>query len=390
MLRRSSKPLLLLILTVLILMSLKESFTSKLRGAAVAAFTPAWSGISQLKEGVSSHSSEFSESDVQQLLLENDQLQQQIEYLQELLQQELNVQVQLVRSQNLYEKELEKNPFLQRRYDELTGLLQYQMQSIPARVVFRGASSWNSSLWIDVGSESNERLGHIVVAKNSPVTVGLSVVGVVDYVGRSQSRVRLITDSGLAPSVRAARGHLQDAYLEHHIDALIASLRVREDLFQNQKDNQILIQNLEFLKQNLAEKSGGWMLAKGELHGSSQPLWRSGGQLLRGIGFNYDYSDEEGAARNLSVDQAVNPSKAQIPLLKVNDLLVTTGMDGVFPAGLHVAEVVRIDPLKEGGYFYNLFAKPTAGNLDDLKVVFVLPPVDCNSTNQVYKNLSQK
>jgi cell shape-determining protein MreC len=359
-------------------MSLKEPFTNQLRGSAVAAFTPAWVGMADFKTRLISPSLDLSEEEIQQLLFENDQLKQRLENMEEVLQQEINVQAQMVRSLQLYEKGMEADSFSQRRYKELQGLIQYQTQSLPAQVIFRGASSWNSSLWINVGSDQNDRLGRVVVAKNSPVTLGLSLIGVVDYVGSRQSRVRLITDSGLVPSVRAARGYVQNVHLEHHVDALIASLNVREDLFANQRDNRILIQNLQILKQNLEEGSGGWMLAKGELRGSSQPFWRSGGQLLRGVGFNYDYPDEEGAARDLrAANQATSSLKAglQVPLLKVNDLLVTTGMDGVFPPGLHVAEVLKIDLLKEGSYAYDLVAKPTAGNLDDLKVVFVLPPV---------------
>ena len=103
------------------------------------------------------------------------------------------------------------------------------------------------------------------------------------------------------------------------------------------------------------------MLAKGEVHGCSQPLWRSQRHLLKGTGFNYDFPD-----------QAIPEG---IELLKQGDLLVTTGLDGVFPPNLHVGKVTKIAPAMEGDYFWELEAEPTASHLDDLDYLFVLKPV---------------
>ena len=64
-----------------------------------------------------------------------------------------------------------------------------------------------------------------------------------------------------------------------------------------------------------------------------------------------------------------------IPLIQVHDLLVTTGIDGVFPPGLRVAEVKKVFPLSEGAYTYEIEAIPTAGNLNNLQHVFIIPPV---------------
>ncbi len=186
-------------------------------------------------------------------------------------------------------------------------------RAIPARVVFRSPASWSSSLWIDVGID----IGQTQVLPNSPVVVGNALVGVIDHIAGRRARVRLITDSGLHPSVRASRD--------------------------------------------------GALLAKGELSGSSHPLWRSRGALLEGTGFNYDFSDSAGPARDLrTTDQ---------PILQPGDLLITTGMDGLFPAGLEVARVATVAPLREGAYFYNLTATPVAPNLDELTHLFVLPPI---------------
>lgn len=191
-------------------------------------------------------------------------------------------------------------------------------QIVSARVVYRNPGSWGSSLWIDVGEERNKQLPHPVIAKNSPVVYGDAVVGVIDYVGSRRSRVRLITDSGLRPSVRALRTH-QDGSQE--------------------------------------------LLAKGELQGQSQALWRQASQELDGIGFNYDTADNEGPARDLRSGDVI----------REGDLLITTGMDGVFPKGLSVAKVTQVKLLREGAYFYDLKATPTAPNLSDLSILFVLP-----------------
>ena len=55
--------------------------------------------------------------------------------------------------------------------------------------------------------------------------------------------------------------------------------------------------------------------------------------------------------------------------------LVTTGMDGVFPMGLKIAEVTRVYPLREGAYSYEIDAVPFVKNLDSLQTVFIIPKV---------------
>lgn len=197
------------------------------------------------------------------------------------------------------------------------------MDAIPARIIFRSPHSWNSTVWVATDSHT------AAIAKNSPVVVGKSIVGVVDYVGKGQCRIRLITDSGLTPSVRAVR----------EVDGKL------------------------------------WHLAKGELQGRSEPLWRRKSHQLHGSGFQYDFPDGYGPARDLRTGKPQDSSLPPLPLVEVGDLLITTGMDGVFPPNFQVATVDEIHILKEGNYFYNLEATPTAGNLEDLSLVFILPPM---------------
>jgi rod shape-determining protein MreC len=190
-----------------------------------------------------------------------------------------------------------------------------------ARVVYRCPISWNSSLWINVGEKDNEESEKKLIAKNSPVVLGTSLIGVVETVQTGRSQVRLITDPDLTPSVRALR----------------------------------------------SDESGNPLyLAKGELHGSAKIFWRSRGSTLIGEGFNYDYDDNYGPAKDLRSNPAI---------LKVGDLLVTTGMDGIFPAGLHVARVTKIQSLREGDYYYEIEAIPTAESIEELSLVHVLPPL---------------
>lgn len=195
------------------------------------------------------------------------------------------------------------------------------VQAIPARVIYRSLSTWNSSLWINVGEDDN-------IDKNNPVTLGKAAIGVIDFVEKKKSRVRLITDIELTPSVRAVR----------EVDGVLH------------------------------------YLAKGELHGSSTIQARSQAQVLQGVGFNYDFPDDFGPARDLRTGFPFNGEDdvPPISLIQPNDLLITTGMDGIFPPGLHVATVLEISPLKEGDYTYSLTAKPVIDHFDDLTLVFVL------------------
>jgi len=295
-------PYLLLIAALLLLLSNPPLVSESLRGTVMSALSPFFKTLSRLK----SPSQPTINDEIQRLELENKLLYAELIQLRDLV--------------------------------DNNGSLKISHQAVPARVIFRSPNTWYSSFWINLGSEDNENKEMPLIARNSPVLIGTSIIGVIDYVGDRQSRVRLITDSGLSPSVRVLRK-------EH---------------------NQV------------------FYLAKGELRGASDPLWRSNGQTLQGIGFNYDFADEKGPARDLRSGEAVK-DRNQFPskqLIQAKDLLVTTGMDGVFPPDLQVATVTKIYPLKEGDYYYEIEAEPTAGKFDDLSLVFVLPPWGYNSTDQ--------
>src|SRR5258708_1966782 len=84
-----------------------------------------------------------------------------------------------------------------------------------------------------MNEEENQALGNAIIAKNSPVVLGASLVGVVDFVGKKQSRIRLITDSGLSPSVRAVRGAIQNRELAALLQTVLSRVETREDLFSS-------------------------------------------------------------------------------------------------------------------------------------------------------------
>ncbi|TXI41604.1 MAG: hypothetical protein E6Q59_01930, partial [Nitrosomonas sp.] len=264
---------------------------------------------------------------------------------------------------------------MERRRSERINLLKLQLYSLPARVLIRTPTTWNSTLWLDVGQEDNEAIGRVVVAKNSPVVVGNSLIGIVDIVNRHQCRVRLITDASCSPSVRAVRGDPQRQQLLDQLDSLAGTLARDESFFSSSYERGQFLESLLDIRDRLLGDQQTWMLAKGVLRGSVVPLWRAKGSLLHGVGFNYDFDDEEGPARDLTTGRILGRTDPAVPLLQVDDILVTTGFDGILPAGLRVAQVTAVHPLAEGDYFYELEARPTVGDMDTLSLVTVLPPL---------------
>lgn len=248
-----------------------------------------------------------------------------------------------------------------------------------AHVLFRNPSRWNSSLWINKGSIDSP-----LIKKNSPVLSGDSLVGVIDYVGKKASLVRLITDSALSPAVRVAR-NCQDRALCHALS--IVQEAADDDMlpFTNQDEKKAFLWMIHHIQQKQKNGECPEFLAKGIIHGSGEPLWKAENALLKGTGFNYDFKDQHGPARDLRTGEPIDPQqeyipKATAPIVQVGDLLVTSGMDGIFPEGLKVAKVHSILPLTEGAFAYELYAVPAASDILNLDFVTVLPPQDFDPT----------
>lgn len=315
----------LLVLFLFFWIGLPKQTADGLRSCSVAALAPSWKwakGVQKYlsdRPGVFRTKNRVEEEELKRLRLENRTLRLEMEKMshwfvaEARLQNQMDLLKGLTRELTQAEEERWRT-FFQRRVAHLRDLMQWELMAIPAQVIYRDPVSWSSSIWVNVGEESNRNLGSAVIAKNSPVISGDCLVGVVDYVGKRQSRIRLITDSGLAPAVRAVR---QSKYL-----------------------------------------------AKGEIHGSSFPFWRSRSLLLNGIGFNFDYPDAEGAAQ------------LGVPIIQEGDLLVTSGLDGVFPPDLRVGKVVKVGVPKPGRHAYDIEAEPLALSMNDLEMLFILPPVN--------------
>lgn len=295
---------------VLFLLSLSQATADGLRGRLAAVLGPSWNwlntlaitsqplGNRALKQALAKDNRRVitAKDEIQRLELENRQLRLRLSELQALV------------------------------TDPQANTLVSRADKVAARVIYRSPATWNSVFWLNVGESDNDGFGRKVVAKNSPVVMGASLVGVIDLVNAHQSRVRLITDSNLVPAVRVLRE--------------------------------------------------GKLLAKGELHGSVLPLWRREGRVLHGVGFNYDFADEEGPALDLRSGKPMGMTEGEeLTIIEVGDTLITSGLDGMFPPGLRVGEVTYLQPLREGDYFYEIEAKPAFGDPDALSLLYVLPAI---------------
>ena len=332
----------LLAVTLFIVLNLPSAFTSGIRGRALFAegrFAPR------------------REDEVLQLKIENRKLKEDLEEVRNWVLLQDRLEGHIKRVEELLEKK-GYGAFYQRRIRDLLKLLEKEAYAVDAKVIFRDPAFWGSGFWIDKGERENRSLGTTVIAKNSPVLCADSLIGVVEKVEERRSYVRLITDSALTPSVRAIRGSEQYAPLLQNIAALEEEPHL----------SPTLLEELDKVKQSLQRGGETLYLAKGELRGSSYPLWRSRSSVVKGVGFNYEFADEEGPFRTLH-------EKGKEPLLAVGDLLITSGLDGIFPAGLLVAHVSKISSLKEGDFAYELQAHLTAGSLDRIHHVQIYPPL---------------
>lgn len=365
------------------IMSLSRHTSEKLRGTSVALTSPLWEKILELKHLIlhPTQPSPFThlsqEDEKQRLQLENQLLENENSHLQKQLdeQQLIASQIELISPYNP-EGHASIAVEYKKSIQNILKDVKTRIQAIPARVIFRSFDTWNSFLWINAGEFDNQQFTSPVIANNSPVIFGKAIVGIIDYVGERQSRVRMISDTRLTPSVRALRGAEQDFLIGEQVERLMQQLKHKKNLVLSAEEQTNLIHLLQQLQQNLDPMRKTWYLAKGELSGSMFSSRLGQNVRLKGTGFNYDFSDEEGEARDLHSGKLHHQShEPGVPILKVNDILVTTGMDGVFPPGFHAAVVTRVGMLKEGDYFYDLEAQPLAGQLEELALVFVLPPI---------------
>lgn len=317
-----------LALVLLVALSLPEGGAMRLRSAAVATLTPTWRHISNCKELFMNittvwptggyHTPPHVMKELEMIRLENYQLKAQLEHLKA----ELNLEKVIEKQAQLLMKMSDVDAYTQRRKEEIFRQLELYSHAITARVIFKENGSWNSSVWVNVGEATNKRLKTRLIEKNSPVVLGTTVIGVIDYVGEHRSLVRFITDRAVAPSVRVVRGDEKGLYL-----------------------------------------------AKGEVQGMRYPLWRSRGTVLRGLGFNYDFEDGEGSSRDLR----------STSIIQTGDSIVTTGMDGLFPAGLRLGTISKVYSLQEGSTSYEADIQSPIENFENISFVTILPALSDES-----------
>jgi len=267
---------------------------------------------------------------------------------------------ELSRAEELYQE----NRFLKKALKEIAdGEVEASSfeQKTAAQVIYRPYTQWLSSFWIDLGKENGGNL----IGLNSPVLYRGALLGIVDFVGVRQSRVLLITDPKLKPAVRIARGDPKRFMIANQIKQLSKLL-----------DEPLALQNL---KTEVLPEGDRFLLAKGELQGAIDPL---SGTLLKGVGFNLETQDLYGPARDLrsGIPYDKNNENA-IPLIQVDDLLVTSGLDGLFPEGLDVALVTYVQNLEDGDVAYEIFAEPLFGAAEEIREVQVLPPQPFDSSD---------
>jgi len=303
---------LVLSLSLFFLLSLSSSSGRRIKGFAISMVAPVWEKTSRVFSR--GFASQFHQEEITRLQLENHLLQEKVSEMETLLEDLSKLKTEMANDPVL-------SVDIELHQAGIRSLFHDSICPVPAKVTYRSPALWDSVLWVNVGEADNEKIGYRAIAKNSPVVLGISLIGVIEEVERYRSLVRLITDDRLTPSVRV----------------------LRED------------------------EGKKLFLAKGEIHGSGNPFWRSKGHTLKGIGFNCDFPDSESPARDL---RSANPL-----IIKTGDLLVTSGLDGIFPKGFRVGTVSRIETLKEGDYFYTIEAEPDVKHLDSLSFVYILPPI---------------
>ena len=365
------------------LLFMPKKFDQGFRNIFLGGISPIWKGLHKSSLTVPSYSSpQFFHKELEKLRLDKKQLQEenyllkkQIDKMQAFLQSRQYIESELDAYELIKDDSQNGKSKFESRLFNLKDRLSLHLDALPANVVYREPTSWSSFIWVNKGRNDNEILGKEVIRENSPVVLGNVVVGVVEYVGATRSKVRLIFDENLTVAVRATRGHMQNKVLFDHLSKAIDQLKFKESLFFSKEEQVNTLKILNDILSNIETNAADIFMAKGELSGSLKPSWRGRSQRLKGVGFNYNFSDEKGEAIDLFQSDSEKMQNSKV-LLKEGDLLLTTGMDGVFPEGLVVGIVSKVKPLEESAFSYEIEALAKAPHMDDLEYVTILPSLD--------------
>lgn len=171
------------------------------------------------------------------------------------------------------------------------------------------------TLWIDVGVANCS-----FIEKFSPICIGPHALGLVEEVGYRRSKVRLLSDPKAAVHVCAGK---TETLARHYVDEL-ASLN----------SDPVVQSALELVAKKI-ERPSEEKLATAQLSGFDKQS-RFTGDVIQGH-------------------------------FKPGDLLVTSGYDGIFPAGFFVGRIT-----KAGRSVQKIEAKPSYP-YHSLRAIFVLP-----------------
>jgi len=275
------RPLSLILMALVVALSIPEAISRKCRGAAAWAAAPIWAAVQGMDGGLSTE--EALRLRIQHLEGENHQL-----------------KLQLQQQQHSQE----------------------QNGGIMAQVLAREAGLWDRFVWINVGRQTEGTQG--ILSRYSPVVVGTTLVGVVDYVGRRQSLVRLVTDPSCCPAVEIS-GRSDQQGVAVLSGQLLRLLQVQQEsssrLHINAGELRRLLQALSTLTAEGAPPMQGIMHGQ---HIESDP------PLLHGELFSSGWVSHQ-------------DNIAETPWPKSGHALVTSGLDGVYPPGLLVGYLLELD-----------------------------------------------
>ena len=271
-------------------------------------------------------------------------------------------------------KKLEKTQHLavmshdaqKKRMKILEDFLSYFGRYALAKIIFKEPFSSSSFAWINLGENYNSKCGITIIQKNSPVVFGDVLVGVVEEVFPHFSKIRFITDPHLVVSVKAIRGKEQLKSMQAKAEDLLDALELVQEVKYEKKDE--LMSLLHALNQELQNEGHDRYYARGEVSGAEySPLYVFQNQLI-GSGFlMQDLKTKH--VKNLGV------RGFQEIAIKKGDLLVSTGTDGMIPAGLKVGFVTEVLPSTLGKATYSIKAKSACDQLNELEYVQILPAV---------------
>ncbi len=191
----------------------------------------------------------------------------------------------------------------------------YGFQSLPARIVLRDARDWASFIWVEMPEPATAFL-------LAPAVCGDVAIGMVDFASQNRCRIRLLSDSQISLSVTVTKNLSR--------------------LSSAQNDEPLV----------------------GQVRGLGGAIWASSGTILIGEGYVPNPPKDSLTDRHAEFKR----SKRRFAL---DDQLVTSGLDGLFPPDLKVGRVDRIDEDSPGATRY-AFGVIGALNLSDLTEISIL------------------